>query len=517
MSPEASPPENVLLIVVDALRTDKVGCYQSAGGESLTPNIDSLASDGEVFEQCYACVNATDSSMTTMLTGLYPTHHGILNHGENVTEEERKHVAATKPLPELVSSSHHTVGVDMLGRWHERGFDEYFMDRSDGSIQRPDQQVGTGTRALRRIVETTPTESLYSAARSTVSALPSHLQSPIRSVYRKCLSSNNPYSTYNRVVNKSHGYLEADWIVDEVTDAIDRIDQQWFVLAHFWDTHLPYHAPPEYKEAVADREYPEDDLTIDELVAPVEGSSWAQTVRRMADEMNCTTGGDITRQYDATIRYVDDAVGQIVSTLKAAGEYENTAIVVTADHGESLTEHDILYDHHGLYDPTVHVPFIVSAPGFEGREDAFVQHTDFVPTVLDLLDLSYEPTAFDGHSLCPESRTAVTDRDAVHMEEANTARKRAIRTAEYKLIKRLDARLSCRYCDITHAEDVELYDLEADPGEMENVVSSNDAVRTRLEAELERFIESVPHPESDAIDFEADPEVIDRLKDMGYK
>ena len=104
----AGSVENVLLIVVDALRTDRVGVY---GGSDLTPNIDSIADDGEVFEQCYSCINATDSSLTTILTGTYPTHHGVLNHGQNITDEERQYPSGTTPLAGLLSNASLTCSL----------------------------------------------------------------------------------------------------------------------------------------------------------------------------------------------------------------------------------------------------------------------------------------------------------------------------------------------------------------------------------------------------------------------
>lgn len=514
---DTSPPEvdNVLLFIVDALRTDRVGVFRDADEASLTPNIDAIARDGEVFDSCFACVNATDAAMTTIMTGLYPTRHGIINHGDNVTEQERKFVSATTPLPELLAETHRSVGVDMLGRWHKRGFDDYFMDRSEGWIEEPDSAPSLPVRAARSVYGRVPKAELLALARRVLDVVPEPLPTVAESIYIDHLSAKNPYSTINRFTQNS-GYLEADWVSERIADVVRTEMRNWFVLGHFWDTHLPYHTTEDHLRAVADRTYPRGELSIEKLVEPIAGSSWAQTLQRMARENGWTTSGDIGRAYDASIRLVDEAIGAVIGELKAAGSYEDTAIIVTSDHGESLIEHGILFDHHGLYDPTIHVPLIVKAPSFAGREPGFVQHTDIVPTILDLLGYSVDSTRFDGESLRSD-RNRIQRRTAVAAEEGNAARKRAIRTDSYKYIVRLDERQNCRYCGVQHAANSELYDLHDDPEEVSNLATEKSSVVDRLDAELTDFIDSVPPPREGRVSFDEDEAVLKQLEYMGYK
>lgn len=513
---ETGEVDNVLLLVVDALRTDRVGAMAGDRTASLTPNIDELAHDGELFERCFSCVNATDSSMTSIMTGLYPTRHGVINHGKNVTEQERRFVSATSPLPELLKETHRSIGVDMLGRWHKRGFDEYFMDRSEGWIEDPGTRPTLPVRAARSAYAMVPKETLLRVSRKAISLTPEPVPSVAESIYYDHLSSKNPYSTVNRLITRNKGYLEANWVRTRVVDAVRNERRKWFVLGHFWDTHLPYRATDEHLDAVAAQEYPRDDEPIDELVGPVSGSSWALTLRRMADENGWTTTGDVLRAYDASIRLVDEAIGDIVQTLKTRGVYDETAVIVTADHGESLLEHDVLFDHHGLYDPTIHVPLIVKAPGFEGSESGFVQHTELVPTILELTGTAVDTERFDGGSLVPENGGRAL-RDTIIVEEGNAARKRAIRTDSHKYIRRLDDRDRCRYCGVKHASDEELYLLDDDPTEAENRVESHREVAERLGAKMDEFIESIPDPTERSVRFEEDEAVLKRLEHIGYK
>ena len=473
----AGPVENVLLIVVDALRTDRVGVY---GGSDLTPNIDSIADDGEVFEQCYSCINATDSSLTTILTGTYPTHHGVLNHGRNITDEEQQYASGTTPLAELLSDTHHTIGVDTLERWHARGFEEYMNPRWENRSK------------------------LINVAADAVDRFPSALRQRIQ----------RTHSALTRRTDEAPGQVLGESITDLAIDAIESTGSPLFLFTHYWDTHLPYVPPENCPDHVPGDSYEDEGRELGEVLDPIRTSPWSDRLENKLSGES-TTVSELKSKYDAGVWNADRAIGRLIETLKQRGLFEETAIIVTADHGESFTEHGILFDHHGLYDPTIHVPLIIRAPGFDGREREFVQHFDIVPTVLDLLGKEFRDDRFDGVSLSGE-RTVPQDRGAIYAEEGHTARKRAIRTRRYKYIRRLDDRTECRYCEIRHAADEELYDLATDPDEERNIATERPELRDDLDARLESWVESLPDSSKEPISFELNTEVEEHLEDMGY-
>jgi arylsulfatase A-like enzyme len=470
----SSDVENIVLVVVDALRKDRVGAYSS---NELTPNIDSLASDGEVFNNCFSCVNATDSSVTTILTGLFPTRHGVINQGRRVTEKEQKFAAGTTPLPELLNSSYEAVGIDTLERWHQRGFEKYINPRREQNT------------------------SLIQYAGTVVEQLPSPIEALIKDIYSRSTADDVQLT-------------QSNVITDNVLDTIQNTISPFFLFAHYWDTHIPYIPLKDHPKKIRERTYAESDESLENLIKPIEGSPWAN---RFEENLtgDAETVLDLKRKYDAGVWQADQAVGRIVDELKTEGIYDETAIIVTADHGESFTEHGILFDHHGLYDPTIYVPLIIKAPGFEGREDQFVQHFDLAPTILDLLGIEYQEERFDGVSLVAEEPRTL-DRDAVFVEEGHTARKRAIRTQSYKYIKRLDDRSECRYCEVRHAADEELYDLENDPEEEHNIVDEETEVKARLTEQLNSWIEQLPEPSKEETTFGTSQEVEEHLEEMGY-
>lgn len=94
----------------------------------------------------------------------------------------------------------------------------------------------------------------------------------------------------------------------------------------------------------------------------------------------------ISAQYDAEIRYVDEKVGKVVGLLEELKLSEETLLIITSDHGESLTKHGIYFDHHGVYETTIRVPLILwwkrDLPSGKRIED-FFEYVDLLPTILE--------------------------------------------------------------------------------------------------------------------------------------
>lgn len=466
---------NVVFLVVDALRADRVGAYS---GDTLTPTIDSIAENGEVFERCFSCVNATDSSLTTMFTGKYPTHHGVLNQGDGVTEQEQRFASGSTSIASVISDTHETIGVDWMGRWHKRGFDTY----------------GVGSKS-----ETTTKR----AGRTLVNSLPDILSSPMKSMYRSLFA------------NEYVSYVEAEQVTDFALKNVSSTDEPWFLFAHYWDSHLPYVPPEKHPPNVRSRTYDDGDEDLANLFELIEGSEWHEL---LTDEFlrELHTVGELKQRYDAGVSIVDSQIQRIVNYLKSAGIYDETAIIITGDHGESLTEHGIFFDHHGLYDTTVHVPLVIDAPGFEGREASFVQHFDLAPTLVELVgnDIAFDS---DGTSLVPDSNGQRSlDRDAVFMEEGHASRQRAIRTDSYKYIVNLNDNEVCRYCEVSHGSVEELYELSADENEQHNLIDEEPERAAALAERLDDWVSSIDSPVSGDIKNAESDQAMERLDDLGY-
>jgi arylsulfatase A-like enzyme len=321
---------------------------------------------------------------------------------------------------------------------------------------------------------------------------------------------------------------QPDEVVRNFEDFV-RGSTPFYSFVHLMDTHTPYVADPERVQSyLAEFDYRTD--------VPMRGTgrhpaSFDRLIERSAsaelrDKYYLPDGTPTTAitdaHYDAAVTQADERVGRLIDVLKEHDLYENTLIVFLSDHGESLTEHGIYYDHHGLYDVSTHVPLIVRPPNGDHREiTEFVQITDIAPTVESYADSrGLEP---DGYSLRPLIEDDATlDRQYVIAEEAHTQRRRMVRSERSKLIYSLDGETVCRYCDVQHAPAVEFYDLIADPAETENLAEDREDDVTELreygDSVAEEFTTQRPNADADSeVTYDDEGEVEERLEALGYR
>ena len=264
----------------------------------------------------------------------------------------------------------------------------------------------------------------------------------------------------------------------------EHADEDFFLFVHYWDPHTPYLPPDAYARifypagdpfdpqnrsmnaAYGHRAYPFFKHHHYDLLGPVTDVQYLNAL------------------YDAELRYLDDLLRELDGFLGEQGIREDTLLIVFGDHGESLTEHDIYWDHCGLYEPTVRVPLIVRwpgriAPGLRAR--GFVQHADLMPTVLEAAGIAVPPQ-LDGRSLWPVLQGRAEGAHAeVFLSECAWQAARGVRTEDYKFIRTRDPGLFVR-------PQRELYDLRADPGETRNLAGERPAVAQELERRLDDWV-----------------------------
>ena len=190
-------------------------------------------------------------------------------------------------------------------------------------------------------------------------------------------------------------------------------------------------------------------------------------------------------QYDSALAYMDACIQIILEKLEALGIEEETLVVFTSDHGETLYDHDCYFDHHGLYDPTLVVPFILRWKGNlpEGKRFAdYCQLKDVTPTLLDIMGIKPTGLKFEGRNLNKLIQGGkITQEPEFYITEATWERKHGWRTPEWKLIVALEP-------DFHFKPEIELYNLIHDPEEYDNVAEANPEVVTMLRARMEKFI-----------------------------
>jgi arylsulfatase A-like enzyme len=173
-------------------------------------------------------------------------------------------------------------------------------------------------------------------------------------------------------------------------------DGPFFLWLHYVNPHAPYTPPPPYDSVFDDAA-----AQAGPALTPVVGfhgglpRRWARPGRSLL--------GYYVGQYDGEIAFVDGEVGRVLDGLASSGRERDTVVVLSSDHGESLGEHDYYFDHgEDLFDPCLHVPLIVSAPGGPGglRSATLASTLDIVPTILDAVKVRYPPN-LAGASLWP--------------------------------------------------------------------------------------------------------------------
>lgn len=448
---------NIIFIVIDAVRARNVGAY--GYDKPTTPNIDKIAQESVLFRNAYSCINYTDSSLTSIFSGIYPLGHGILHHGGGLGDKEVKGFiqSGIKLLPEILrSEGYATIALDWMGRWHRRGYDYY--SGTSGSKK---------SGLIDRVIE------MVSAHRC-----PQFVRRGM--FYLRRRACREAYAA------KPMTDLAIDLIAKKST-------RPFFLFIHYWDVHQGLKPPRHYSHLFRPPDYSSTSGSTDKIRDVIRFPHETRSIKlATALLMRNETIGERIREYDTSIRYVDDEIGRLMETLRKSGIANQTLVILTSDHGESLSEHQIYLDHHGLYEVSIHVPLIMRYPEVlpcDKTVEGFVQHVDLLPTILDLVGIKYPREDFDGESLMPLIREGKELRSSVYVEEAYAQRKRAVRTQKYEYIKALsEEEAICRLCNRIHGGVEELYDLESDPEQNHNLVKDRPETAKAMQNLLSEWI-----------------------------
>jgi arylsulfatase A-like enzyme len=327
---------------------------------------------------------------------------------------------------------------------------------------------------------------------------------------------------------------------------VDDADRS-FAFINLMDAHLPYHPPEEFAAEFAPGVNSEEVCQNSK-----EYNSGARDIDD--DEWDAIRG-----LYDAEIAHIDDQLGRLFEWLQAEGKWDDTMVVVCADHGELHGEHDLYGHEFCVYDPLVNVPLLVKHPDLDAarREDQ-VELLDLYHTVLDVLDVEGGTPASDGDDAVPldPTRSLVSDayrafdgrpesnrdpgqrgdgayafveysRPVVELtqleEKAADAGIDLPKESRFYSRMRAARRVDAKYVRIDRIDD-EAYRLDRDPGETDSLVGGNDPEIAETEAVLSAFESAAGGAWTDALDDdvsddtveEMDDDAQERLRDLGY-
>ncbi|MBD2869008.1 sulfatase family protein [Paenibacillus arenilitoris] len=477
---------NILWICTDQQRFDTLGCY---GNEQVrTPNIDRLASEGVRFEHAFCQATVCTPSRASFLTGRYPRTTRCRQNGQDIPEDER---LVTRVLSDagyvggLSGKLHISACNPSVTRGTERrikdGYDEFHWSHH------PDDHWPTNEYI----------QWLQSKGKR----------------YRPVPSEQSKYVQ----IGPDAEDHQTTWCAEKAItfmEANQQYDHPWFFSVNLFDPHHPFNPPASHLERYV--------KALEDIPLPnyAEGEPERKTYFQQFDhngaygepklypysKMNETDHRMIRAAYWAMIDLIDEQVGRMLDALERTGQKDNTIVVFMSDHGELLGDHGVYLKGAYFYEPSVRVPLIVSWPGnfASGTTCAeLVELVDLAPTLLEAAGLPKEP-GMQGKSLLPLLRDGRPEggepfREDVYCEHYNASSKQGgiggfatmVRTARYKAA-------------LYHKRNEgELYDLERDPGETNNLwhdPGHADVKLQMLQRMCDRMAETVdPLPERRAV------------------
>lgn len=349
----------ILYIDIDTLRPDHLGCY--GYHRNTSPTIDKIAEQGVRFDNTYCSDAPCLPSRTALMTGLFGIHSGVVGHGgsaadirpEGAARSFKSRLEVESLAGVLSSNGYRTATISPFAARH--GAWSFYAGFS--------QMVNTGRSGM---------ESAHEVIPETVK-----------------------------------------WLEDNASE------QHWFLHVNLWDPHTPYRVPADFGNPFAEDPIPAwlTESVLEKhlaMVGPHKASNVAgfknepdafsaklptDTVRTPAALSDMTGLKQIIDGYDIGVRYSDTAVKQILQVLEKQGIVNQTAIIISSDHGENMGELGI-YGEHGTADQaTCRIPLIIRWPGktHSISDRALHYNLDLAPTLAELLGIK-APPIWDGRS-----------------------------------------------------------------------------------------------------------------------
>ncbi|WP_129114173.1 sulfatase [Halegenticoccus tardaugens] len=508
-------PRNVLFVVMDTVRKDHLTPY---GYERpTTPGLASFAEEATVFEGAVAPAPWTLPVHASLFTGMYPHQHGA--------DQENPYLDGATTLAQTLSAAGYDTACYSSNAWIT-----------------PYTHLTDGFDDQDNFFEVMPGDFLSGPLAKAWKTLNDN--ESLRAVADKLVSLGN--TAHEMLAGGGSADSKTPAVIDRTMEFVEGSDE-WFAFINLMDAHLPYHPPEEYAERFAPG--------VDSAEVCQNSKEYNSGARDIDDD----EWEAIRGLYDAEIAHIDDQLTRLFDWLKETDRWDDTMVVVCADHGELHGEHGIYGHEFCLYDPLVNVPLLVKHPKLDGgrREDQ-VELLDLYHTVLDALDVEGGAPAASGDDVVSLDRTRsllsegyrsfasvpAADRDPGQRGEGEyafveysrpvvelkqleeKAKKAGITISEdSRFYSRMRAarRREAKYVRIDRIPD-EAYRLDADPEEAENLAGSGDELIAATESTLAAFEEAAGGAWAEADDVEVTDESLDemddeaqqRLRDLGY-
>jgi arylsulfatase A-like enzyme len=445
--PAAQKLPNIVLLTIDTLAAGDMSLHGFT--HPTTPRIDEYAKGAYVFDNFLANANYTTPTVTSMLTGRYPTAHTVYHHYAGVRPEDRAFNLATI----LRERGYVTAAIVSNPMAHPRniGVSQSFDYVSEVLNHEPGHRIGF---------------RVFGFARADLGAFlwDWWLGPAVREIIPRV-----PLRSL-----QTRPWFPPRLVIDEAREVLAAGHKPIFLWVHVFAPHEPYLSPEPYMGSLLPRGTAD---TLHDLMVrdPIAGLFDSRRQGRV-DQMRL--------RYDENIMWVDQEVGAFLAELDESGVTRDGVVMITADHGESFEKNWRGHSGPMLHKPLLHVPLVVRLPGqTEGKRIASnAEQVDLLPTVLDLLGME-KPTWADGESLLPMMREGTLSTKPkfaasvyrsprfVPLNDGTVS----VVQGPHKLIRYLAS--GCE----------ELYDLGTDPRELRNLAAEAPEIAVRLRAEIPAF------------------------------
>lgn len=384
---------NLLYIFTDQQRADTMAAY---GNDWIsTPNLNALADESFVFENCYVSSPICTPSRSTQLTGLWPHTNGCVKNNIPLPQE-------IDTVADHLPSGYHSA---YYGKWHlgdevikRRGWDEWHSIEDQYRVWHTSEEHDAVLSNYHHyLVDQGFTPDKESSGKQ---------------VFSRQFTASLPEE-----------HTKAAYLGREVSRFVtENTERPWALYVNLLEPHPPYDGPHNdmYDPAslpqspVFMKDPPEDAAQMHYLMAQAQKEGLdapAQAVaaafgRDLPPEEAVGEGPtgnseeqfrDVQARYYGLVSLVDTSVGKMLDALKASGQADRTIVVFTSEHGDQMGEHNI-FQKIVMYEQSVRVPMLVRVPGLPGgRVAGRYSHIDTVPTLLDLVDADV-PESLQGES-----------------------------------------------------------------------------------------------------------------------
>ncbi len=338
---------SVLLVTIDSLRADHVGCY--GHDRDTTPAIDDLAAAGTALD-AVATANSTQYSFPSILTSTYPLAYG----GAGYLSEERVTVAQAVADGDVATAGIHSNLWLSRDYGYDRGFDYFYDSKSEPG----------------------PLARLRMLAKSKLPGDSAVFQG-LKRAYEFVESTGG--------VDLGQTYKDAETTTDRAVEWVEGVDGEFVAWVHYMDPHHPYVPRPDHL----------DELGLDPGVGDNEAIRLRRKMLDEPDELTDDEHRTLVDLYDGETRYTDHHVGRLVEAFERAAPAEFVTIV-TADHGEEFADHGGYSHTYTMYDEVLDVPLVVAGDAVPAPRRA--ELLDVAPTVCDLVGVA-PPDNYCGTSL----------------------------------------------------------------------------------------------------------------------